>query len=81
MPAYTFEALQVDGKTRKGVVEADTAKAARALLRGQSLVPLQVDPVSGGELAADGSQRPGRWGARAFNSTQLAGLREQRARL
>lgn len=72
MPAYTFEALQVDGKTRKGVVEADTAKAARALLRGQSLVPLQVDPVSGGELAADGTQRSGRWGARAFNSTQLA---------
>ena len=72
MPAYTFEALQVDGKTRKGVVEADTAKAARALLRGQSLVPLQVDPVSGGELAADGTQRAGRWGARAFNSTQLA---------
>ena len=72
MPAYTFEALQVDGKTRKGVVEADTAKAARALLRGQSLVPLQVDPVLGGELAADGTQRSGRWGARAFNSTQLA---------
>ena len=72
MPAYTFEALQVDGKTRKGVVEADTAKAARALLRGQSLVPLQVDPVPGGELAADGTQRSGRWGARAFNSIQLA---------
>ena len=54
------------------MVEADTAKAARALLRGQSLVPLQVDPVLGGELAADGTQRSGRWGARAFNSTQLA---------
>ena len=42
MPAYTFEALQADGKSRKGVIEADTAKAARALLRGQALVPLAV---------------------------------------
>lgn len=72
MPAYTFEALQADGKTRKGVVEADTVKAARALLRGQSLVPLQVDPVGIGEASADGEVRSKGWGARAFNGTQLA---------
>ena len=72
MPAYTFEALQADGKTRKGVVEADTVKAARALLRGQSLVPLQVDPVGVGEASADGEVRSKGWGARAFNGTQLA---------
>lgn len=29
MPAYTFEALDADGSTRKGVIEADTAKSAR----------------------------------------------------
>ncbi len=72
MPAYTFEALQADGKTRKGVVEADTVKAARALLRGQSLVPLQVDPVGIGEASASGEVRSKGWGARAFNGTQLA---------
>ena len=72
MPAYTFEALQADGKTRKGVVEADTVKAARALLRGQSLVPLQVDPVGIGEASASGEMRSKGWGARAFNGTQLA---------
>ena len=54
MPAYTFEALQADGKSRKGVIEADTAKAARALLRGQALVPLAVDPVAGGAQRVDG---------------------------
>ena len=71
MPAYTFEALQADGKTRKGVVEADTVKAARTLLRGQALVPLQVDPVSVGEASAAGVAQSKGWGARAFNSTQL----------
>lgn len=72
MPAYTFEALQADGKTRKGVVEADTAKAARSLLRGQSLVPLQVDPVSVGERVEGAATQASGWGQRAFNSTQLA---------
>ncbi|MDO5289775.1 MAG: type II secretion system inner membrane protein GspF [Pseudomonadota bacterium] len=74
MPAYTFEALQADGKTRKGVIEAETAKAARALLRGQALVPLLVDPVAGGGEAGTGASVLSKplWGARAFNSTQLA---------
>ena len=48
MPAYSFEAMQNDGKVRRGVIEADTAKAARGLLRTQALVPLVVNPVNGG---------------------------------
>jgi len=46
MPAYSFEALDADGKTRKGVVEADSARAARAALREQALVPLAVEVVA-----------------------------------
>ena len=45
MPAYTFEALDAQGQTRKGVLEADTARAARSQLRAQSLVPLKVDAM------------------------------------
>lgn len=68
MPAYTFEALQADGKSRQGVIEADTARAARALLREQALVPLTVEPVTtGGSVLT----RP-LGGARAFNASQLA---------
>lgn len=69
MPAYTFEALQADGKTRKGVIEADSSKSARALLRGQALVPMSVEPVA----AAGGSvlTRPIA-GGRVFNGTRLA---------
>ena len=43
MPAYTYEALDTQGQTRRGVLEADTARAARSQLRIQGLVPLTVD--------------------------------------
>ena len=45
MPAYSFEALDANGQTRKGVLEADTARTARSQLRTQGWVPLQVQPV------------------------------------
>lgn len=45
MPAYAFEALDPQGQTRRGVLEADTARAARSQLRAQDWVPLKVDPV------------------------------------
>jgi general secretion pathway protein F len=32
MPAYQFEALDAQGTSRKGVIEADTVKSARAML-------------------------------------------------
>jgi general secretion pathway protein F len=46
MPVYSFEAISSAGDTRKGVIDADSAKAARAQLRSQALVPLKVEPVS-----------------------------------
>ena len=46
MPAFAFEALSADGHTRKGTIEADSAKAARGLLRAQALVPLKVDALA-----------------------------------
>lgn len=71
MPAYSFEALDPQGATRKGVMEADTAKAARSLLRAQSLVPIQVNPV---QAANDQNAGIGaRWFTRpVFNSTKLS---------
>ena len=74
MPAYLFEALQADGKTRKGLIEADTAKAARSLLRGQALVPIAVTAVSGGAAAGAPTSllQTNLFGGRVFNSTRLA---------
>ncbi len=73
MPAYSFEALRADGQTHKGIIEADTARAARSLLRAQSLVPIAVEAVSTG-TAHDGgfSLNPTLFTSRVFNATGLA---------
>ena len=42
MPAYRYEALTAAGKTTTGLLEADTARAARAQLRARALVPMEV---------------------------------------
>jgi general secretion pathway protein F len=69
VPAYKFEALNAAGKATSGLLEADNAKAARAQLRAQSLVPLAVSHV-----ASTGTQGSGglRFTRRVFNSTSLA---------
>jgi general secretion pathway protein F len=73
MPAYSFEALDAQGATRKGVMEADTPKAARGLLRAQSLIPLQVSPVASGTVVSTDAGLGARWLARpVFSSTALA---------
>lgn len=76
MPAYSFEALDTQGRTRKGILEADSAKSARSLLRAQSLVPLAVEPVSAGQGATEPASRWGIGGAlfkrRVFNGARLA---------
>src|SRR5437868_15377376 len=77
MPAYKFEALDTAGKTQAGLLDADNARAARAQLRAQALVPLAVVPV-----AAAGTESEGlRLSRRVFGATglsvwtrQLAGL-------
>ena len=46
MPAFRYEAVDLVGTTRKGVVNADSARAARTDLRAQGLVPLVVDVIT-----------------------------------
>ena len=45
MPAFRFEAIDHAGKTQKGVLDADSARAARSQLRTQGLTPLVVEPA------------------------------------
>jgi len=49
MAAFEYLALDERGREKKGVLEADTARLARQLLRTQSLVPLEVSETSGRE--------------------------------
>ena len=68
MPAYRFEALNAAGKSTSGLLEADNARAARAQLRAQALVPLAVSQVATADAAGQG----GRFSRRVFSSTGLA---------
>lgn len=46
MPAFTFRAVDGEGKAHKGVIEANSEVAARGLLRDQKLLPLVVAPTN-----------------------------------
>ena len=73
MPAYSFEALDAQGATQKGLIDADTARAARGLLRARALVPLLVEPAVNAQGSAAGSGlNITLWGGRVFNATRLA---------
>jgi general secretion pathway protein F len=81
MPVYAFEALNRSGASQSGVIEADSAKAARVQLRGQALVPLKVELVNAQTKTNSQSSVGSSRRARVFNATalniwtrQLAGL-------
>ncbi|HXC41220.1 MAG TPA: type II secretion system inner membrane protein GspF [Burkholderiales bacterium] len=52
MEAFRYEALDADGRTITGVVQADTPRQARSQLRAQGLLPSVVDRVSAHEARA-----------------------------
>lgn len=53
MPAFEFQALNGDGGRERGVIEADSARGARALLRERGLTPLAVDIASPGRRGSE----------------------------
>ena len=53
MGAFEYQAIDAEGKTQKGLIEADTAKQARQQLRGMSLMPLEIGEVSQTLLGGD----------------------------
>ena len=46
MPAFRYEAVDAGGATKKGVVNADSPRSARADLRTQGLTPLSVEQIA-----------------------------------
>jgi general secretion pathway protein F len=56
MPAFRFEAIDHVGKTQKGVLDADSARGARSLLRTQGLTPMLVE-AAGARSRGTQSQR------------------------
>jgi general secretion pathway protein F len=83
MPAYSFTALDEQGQSRKGTLEADSAKSARAQLRAQAFIPLSVLLLAGGTQAREAGAGADAllWRSRVFNSTALAIWTRQLAEL
>ena len=79
MPAFRYEAVDAQGATRKGVLNADSPRSARAELRVQGLVPLAVEPIAAQVDAAGVTKRRG-FGER-LSSTELALFTRQLASL
>src|SRR6187455_835769 len=75
MPAFEYQALDDSGRTQRGVLQADTPRAARASLRERGLNPLQVDAVSEQSSGSDLIRRGG------LSGPQLALLTRQMATL
>ena len=46
MAAFEYQAVDANGKSCKGLIEADTARHARQQLRGMGLMPLEMGEVS-----------------------------------
>jgi general secretion pathway protein F len=72
MPAYAYEALDAKGATLKGLIDADTAKSARSLLRARALVPMLVEPAMNAEGGKGSGMNMTLWGGNVFNATTLA---------
>jgi general secretion pathway protein F len=79
MPAFHYAALDERGRTRKGLLEGDTARQVRQLLRERGLSPLEVAEVAGrGQQRGDSRRLT--WGTRV-NATELALITRQLATL
>ncbi len=46
MPAFEYSALTAQGKTKKGVLEGDSARQVSQKLKTQSLVPLEITEIN-----------------------------------
>jgi general secretion pathway protein F len=62
MPAYRFQAADASGKFEKGILDADSARQARAMIRDRGLTPLEVEALenrqaTGGSVVIGGRLR------------------------
>ncbi|MGE5094186.1 MAG: type II secretion system inner membrane protein GspF [Betaproteobacteria bacterium] len=51
MPGFRYQAYSVEGKLHRGVLEADSARQARSMLRDQGLTPHRVDVIAANDAA------------------------------
>ena len=69
MPGFRYQAYNPEGKLHKGVLEADSARQARGLLRDQGLTPYKVEVIAANDPAAGA-----RFRAVSLSGTELTQL-------
>jgi general secretion pathway protein F len=82
MSGYKYEALSPDGRVRRGVLESDSPRQARARLREQGLLPVEIEAIAQADTegAPADARRVRRRGPR-LGATALALLTRQLATL
>jgi general secretion pathway protein F len=78
MGAFEYTALDAQGRERKGLIEGDTAKHVRQLLRDKHLLPMDIQETAAQELK---QSRRRRFLRRGLSSLDLALLTRQLATL
>lgn len=77
MPAFEYIALNAGGREEKGILEADTARQVRQLLRNSALTPLEINEVVQKQKKSDGARLFGG----SLNKADLALMTRQLATL
>lgn len=86
MAAFEYIVLNEKGKEQKGVIEGDTAKQVRQLLRDKGLIPIQIDAARGGASGHSKKKSPSGFDTsklfqRGISTTELALITRQLATL
>lgn len=58
MSGFRYQAYNVEGRLHRGVLEADSARQARAALRDQGLTPYRVEVIAANDASAGSRLRP-----------------------
>lgn len=68
MALFYYQALERNGRKTKGMIEADSARHARQLLRGKELIPVHIEAdecFGRGNVAASAARTSSRGGGRS----------------
>src|ERR1044071_9160717 len=76
MPAYEYVALDARGRNQKGLIEGDSPRQARGLLRDRGLTPLEIQEVAEARLT-----KRTLFGRGGISATELALFTRQLATL
>lgn len=53
MDAFEYTSLDVEGRNKKGVLQADTEKHVRQILRDQNLIPVTIEKIDANLMVSD----------------------------